>query len=522
MRQFKHTIMSAVAMGLAFVATGCTNSYEDYNKNPYAVTKEEMERDAYSLRSALLNLEGWAVVPTDVNTTQFTDCLCGGSFGHYISDSNAGFSGKNFAQYSPENGWDRVLFKDIIPKLFIYTNAVDEATEDAVPRAVARIIRVAGIHRVTEAYGPIPYSKVGVNGEITAPYDSQQEVYNLMFEQLDSAITTLTANRTANFSDKADRVYGGNVEKWIKFANSLRLRLAIHISKADPARARQEAEAAVNQEVGVMTSNDDNAMLSLTSTNPFEVIMYEYNGGDSRVCADITTYMNGYNDPRRTAMFTPSTFTADGVTNGFYGLRSGINIPDGATAHAYSNYNVTTTTPLPWMYASEVAFLRAEGALRGWNMGGTAKQFYEQGVRLSFEQWGVSGADQYLADNTSLPASYVDPMGLNTYSGTLSTVTIAWDDNADFDTNLERIITQKWIANFPLGQEAWTEYRRTGFPKFMPVEVNNSGGVVSTERGARRLYYPTEERINNAANYADAVSKLGGPDNMATELWFAK
>lgn len=517
MRQFHNIIMSALTVGIAMAGTGCTNSYDDYNQNQYAVSKDEMDRDAYSLRSAMVNLQSW-VIPTDVNCNQFTDCLCGGSFGRYIVDSNAGFSGKNFGQYSPENGWSRVIFNDLIPKYFIYSNAVNEATNDVVPRAVAQVVKVAGIHRVTEAYGPIPYSRVGQNGEITAPYDSQQKVYELMFAQLDSAITTLTANRTADFSAKADKVYGGKVESWIKFANSLRLRLALHVSKADPAKARQEAEAAVNHEVGVMESNADNAWMELSSTNPFEVIMYEYNGGDSRVGADITTYMNGYNDPRRSAMFTETTLG----TGGFHGIRSGISIPDGTTAHAYSNYKVSTNSPLLWMNSAEVAFLRAEGALKGWSMGGTPRQFYEQGIRLSFEQWGVSGADAYIADNSSTPATYVDPAGLNSFSGTTSMITIAWDDAADTETNLERIITQKWLANFPLGLEAWTEYRRTGYPKFMPVVVNNSGGVVSSAHGARRLYYPQEERINNLANYTEGVSLLGGPDNMATDLWFAK
>ncbi|MCH4148698.1 MAG: SusD/RagB family nutrient-binding outer membrane lipoprotein [Prevotella sp.] len=521
MKQYKNIILTTLSAGLLLASTGCTNSYEDYNQDPYAVTKEEMQRDAYSLSSAMLNLEGW-VIPTDVNANQFTECLCGGSYSGYISDSNSGFAGKNFAQFSPENGWDRVLFNDFIPKMFIYTKAVNDATDAVVPRAVAQIIKVAGIHRITDAYGPIPYSKVGQDGKITAPYDSQEAVYNLMFAQLDSAITTLTANRTNDFSAKADKVYGGKVEKWIKYANSLKLRLAMHISKAAPAKAKQMAEEAVNQEVGVMTTNDDNAEMTLSSTNPFEVIMYEYNGGDSRVGADITTYMNGYKDPRRATMFTQSTFTASGVTNGYYGLRTGIAIPDGAIAHAYSNYSVKTSSKLLWMNAAEVAFLRAEGALRGWNMGGTAKSFYEQGVRLSFGQWGATGADAYLADKTSTPAVYNDPMNLNSYTGTPSAITIAWDDAASMDTNLERIITQKWLANFPLGQEAWTEYRRTGYPKLMPVVVNNSGGVVDSKRGARRLYYPQEERTNNYTNYVEAVSLLGGPDNMATDVWLAK
>lgn len=511
----------SVAAGLLLSTSACTNSYEDYNANPYGITKEETQRDAYAMRSAMLNLESW-VIPADVNACQFTDMLLGGSYSGYISDSNSGFSGKNFAQYSPENNWDRVLFNDIIPKLSIYRNEIKLATDDPVPNAVADIIRVMSIQRVTDAYGPIPYSKIGEDGKLEAPYDSQQDVYNEMFEQLDEAIKTLTANRTNDFSSQADRVYSGKVENWIKLANSLKLRMAIRISKADPALAQKKAEEAVNQEVGVMTSNSDNAFYQPAGTNPFEVVMYEYNGGDSRIGADITSYMNGYNDPRRAAMFTTSTFTKSGVTNGYVGLRTGINIPDGAIAHAYSNYQVKTTSKVLWMNAAEVAFLRAEGALRGWSMGGTAEQFYKEGVRLSFEQWGVSGADQYLADNTSTPELYKDPMGLNSYTGQTSDITIAWDNSASTEKNLERIITQKWIANFPLGLEAWSEYRRTGYPKLMPVVVNNSGGIVNSQRGARRLYYPQEERQNNLTNYTSALQLLGGADNMATDVWWAK
>ena len=122
------------------------------------------------------------------------------------------------------------------------------------------------------------------------------------------------------------------------------------------------------------------------------------------------------------------------------------------------------------MNAAEVAFLKAEGALRGWTMGATAKQLYEDGVKLSFEQHNADGVDAYLADNTSTPALYKDPVNpAFSYAGTAPTITVKWDDSAEFEVNLERIITQKWIANFPLGLEAWAEYRRTGYPLLMPV-----------------------------------------------------
>jgi hypothetical protein len=153
-----------------------------------------------------------------------------------------------------------------------------------------------------------------------------------------------------------------------------------------------------------------------------------------------------------------------------------------------------------------------------------AEKCYEEGVQLSFEQWGATGAEAYLADDTSTQTLYKDPVNPSfSYEGTPSTITIKWDNAASFETNLERIITQKWIANFPLGLEAWAEYRRTGYPRLMKVQVNLSGGKVSTQRMARRLPYPQLERTDNTANYNDAVNNLlGGADNMGTDVWWAK
>ena len=121
-----------------------------------------------------------------------------------------------------------------------------------------------------------------------------------------------------------------------------------------------------------------------------------------RANACLVSYMNGYNDPRRPAYFTPQTQTAAG---GYVGVRSGsAEIPEPTVYANYSKLFIATdkTLPQPVMYAAEAAFLRAEGALKGWNMGGDAKTFYEKGVRLSFEEFGVSGADDYLADATSM------------------------------------------------------------------------------------------------------------------------
>lgn len=166
--------------------------------------------------------------------------------------------------------------------------------------------------------------------------------------------------------------------------------------------------------------------------------------------------MNGYQDSRREKYFTMGkgngkTDGTAGSKEGYYGIRIG-TLPTGVTddqlKSVYSNRLMTATDPYTWMTAAEVAFLRAEGALRGWAMGGEAKDLYEQGIALSFAQHGASGAEAYAADNSMVPAAYADPLGKYDTSAP-SNIKIAWntDTKADhFEENLERIITQKWIA----------------------------------------------------------------------------
>ena len=283
---------------------------------------------------------------------------------------------------------------------------------------------------------------------------------------------------------------------------------------------QQLAEEAVSSELGVIEDNSGNAMYTGFGKdgNPFYVCFFSYKSGagDHRVAADIASFMNGYADPRRASYFNESAFAA----SGYAGLRNGIQIPDDERINNFSRYNVTASTSLMWMNASEVAFLRAEGALRGWAMGGDARSFYEEGIRLSFERCGV--ADQltaYMA-STALPGSYEDP-AFGYSCSNQSTVTIPWNDGAAFEENLERIITQKWIANFPLGTEAWADYRRTGYPRLFPVVVNNNPDITNLQLGARRMTYPLEEYEANGETIRAAVDQwLGGQDKMSTRLWW--
>lgn len=530
------TIIKGIVISAAAFSglVGCTANYLDINSNPYGVTDDEMQRDGYAVRAALVGMANGVISP-DVNTAQFTDCLLGGTQGGYFADGKDASGWPNtISNYNPTDDWTNVFMKSahVIPVIYSNYRMLQQVTDDPVILSVGEIIKVAAMHRVADAYGPIPYSKIGQNGEINVPYDSQEDVYKKMFEELDAAIEALTPNRTNNFAASADVVYGGNVEKWIKLANSLKLRLAMRIVYADQDLAKQMAESAVKHEVGVMASNDDNALFASWGTdgNPLRVAvrynMYEDGGhvcgtsGDSHVAADIICYMNGYKDPRREFYFTESEWP--GVD--YVGLRRGIVIPAAATVHQYCGPVIDADDPACWMNAAEVAFLKAEAvAVFGFDMGTDAKSAYEEGIRLSFEQYGASGYASYIADATSNPELYTDPAGSNTYSGTISEITIAWDESASAEQKQERIVTQKWIANWLLGNEAWADFRRTGYPRLIPAteEGNKSMDRTLTTTGARRIEYPDAEATSNAENYQTAVSTLlGGADNMSTRLWF--
>ena len=531
----KNIINKLVFGSLTVALSSCIGNYENINSNPYEAP--DLSADGYALGSAMNNLAGCVVSP-DVNTAQFTDCLLGGPLGGYFADSNAGFT-ETISNFNPKDDWSRVFLKSdkIIPTLYsnlTQVKLVSQNTNDPVPYAIAQVIKVAAMHRVTDAFGPIPYSQVGVNNALKSGYDSQEQVYKKMFEDLDNIIDVLTTYSAQNFNSSGDRIYGGNTKSWAKFANSVKLRMAMRIVYVNESLAKQKAEEAVNSEIGVMTVSTDGAYHKVVDHNPWERFMP--NWGDARISADLVCYMNGYSDPRREVYYDKSTFATKGAYKGtedYVGLRRGIRQGQyNSWSQGYSCMKVTVSDNMLIFPASEVTFLRAEGALRGWNMGGTAKALYEEAVSLSFDERGVSGASTYLTNSTGLPTVYKDPLKGEDgqkydYSGsTNSTITVAWDDAADFETKLERIITQKWIAIFPSTMEAWSEYRRTGYPKLMPAMHNLSDGVVDDAEGARRLSYPADEYRENGENLDAAVLALTKEssnkkgDTMATRIWW--
>lgn len=508
-------IAGSLCVGLSLIAS-CTAGFDELNRPGEKVTDEELNRDNFKLQSYFMQMTD-NVFPVQENSFQMNENLIGDVYGRYLMTANEKWNMLDFSTYNAPDGWINYPFDDVMQKIYTPWFEIKASTNGiGLAYAWSQVLRVAAMHRIGDMYGALPYSKVG-SGDLEVPYDDMKSLYHNMLTDLTDAIdvmTEYTRNNSDLFMADADEVYGGDVTKWVKFANSLKLRLAMRLSKVEPDYAKQMAEEAVNHSIGVIVSNADNASYPYPGNAPLWKICVTW--GDSRACADIVSYMVGYEDPRLSLYFEPVTFAGtDGV---FAGIKGGAQLVNKAWANQYSCPVATQNDRTYWLNAAEVAFNKAEAALYGWNMGGTAEALYNEGIRLSFDQWGARGADTYLENATLKPANYDDP-GEKYSSNAVSTITIKWEEGNQ-EASLERIITQKWIAMYPNGQEAWSEYRRTGYPKFFDLPVATNYPTLPTV--ANRIPFNRNEYINNKANVEAAVVALGGEDNYATKVWWAK
>lgn len=492
----------------------CTAGFEEANRPGNEVSAEELSRDNYNTGSFLLQMLNEAF-PEQENSYQMNQDLIGNYLGRYMTYANNGFAGNNFVKMNAPVGWVRYPFADSMPKTISAFNEILRlGGTESLSYAWALILRAQSFLRLTDMYGPMP---IGIEDDPNA-YSSQKDIYHSLIEDLDNAVNIIAGMISANggsliqFKD-SDKVYSGDFTKWVKFANSLKLRMAIRIRFVEPDYAQQVGEEAVAS--GVITSNDDNCAITYTPNGLYKV---SKEWGDSRACADIESYMTGYSDPRLSMYFEPA---ANPTARTYIGCRAGANIGNKTIADdLYSGARIEQDSKGMWMAAAEITFLRAEGALAGWaGMGGSAESLYNQAITLSFEQWGAKGAEAYIADDESLPADYVDADG--GYGGSnsrMSSITIKWDDAASDEEKLERLSVQKWIALFPDGQEGWCEIRRTGYPKVFPVAQSTSYDI----EVANRIPFDYTEPVNNPANYQKAVALLGGPDDYATKMWWQR
>lgn len=367
----------------------------------------------------------------------------------------------------------------------------------------ARITQTFVFQFMTDLWGDIPYSEalLGGSGPVKPKYDAQKDIYYGMLKVLTDASAAIG---TTNSLGAVDPIYSGDPAKWKKFANSLRARLAMRLQKADAAKADAELKAAFA--AGGFTSNADNATLVWPGDGSFDNPWSANFGGrdDHRVSKTLIDIMNPLNDPRLKIYAQP-------VGSAYVGLQNGLNNATATPQMASTSrpgaifYPGTTTygsfgsssgkkTPTYLMTFAELSFIQAEAANRGIGglTAGQAAAFYNAGVTASITQWGGSAdeAAAYLAQ----PA-------------------VAYQGGS---AGLTQILTQKWIALFTQGEEAWSDWRRTGVPSSIAP-----GPKATTTYIPRRLTYPANEQSVNLDNLMAAIARQGA-DSKATRIWWDK
>jgi len=377
---------------------------------------------------------------------------------------------------------------DIAKNLFATNTADPVITKNNV--AICNLMEIYSYYLLVATYGDIPYSQA-LNQSIPFPaYDDQKVVYSSLLARLDSSIANLTTSSVA--MGASDQIYLGKVASWIKFAATLKLKMALLIADVDPTTAGKKVTEAVA--TGVFSSNSDNALLkydpsSTTTSNPLWQALAHSGRHDFDPAALLVNTMQGLNDPRVPLYFTPNTSGA------YVGAIPGQGNGYGDPFSDFTPIIQAAQYPGDILDYPETEFLLAEAAARGFTVPGTAESHYNNAITASIQFWGgsASAAATYLAQPSVAYTTAAGP----------------WQ---------QKIGIQTWIAFYNRNWDAWTIIRRLGYPQI---------DVVSPPVGAKgkfplRFTYPTTEQTSNAVNYNKVLAKMGGTDVVSTKLFWMK
>lgn len=365
--------------------------------------------------------------------------------------------------------------------------------------AAATILRVWILQNMTDAWGDIPYTQALKPDEYRAPkYDSQSAIYSGLMSEINEAIALINTGEAGPVNDL---IYGGDMDLWKKFGNSVKMRVALRMADRNGAAAQTAFEAAATD--GGFASNADNALWPYgegTDANPIYGNRYIDNRNDyagSNVLIDI---LLAQNDPRLATWFLPATATGNYVGE-VYGLSEG-NAAATPNSQVSQRSDLTLSASLPGIYMdyAQVEFMLAEAVERGWAVGGTAQDHYNNGVTASIDFWTTLNGDPAPAD---------------TITAYLAQPSVDYTNPASGTTYKEKIGKQKWMALFNQGTQGWTEWRRLDFGILqMPAD-----GVLDGSGIPLRIKYPLDEQTLNSGNYNAAISNQG-PDLQETRLWW--
>lgn len=494
------------SISIGFLMAGqlsCTKDFEKLNTSP--VSSELL--DPGILITGAQKDGGFSQGNEGVNI-QF------GSWAQHWASGNVGVAKTSRYIQQPDNGtW--TSHYSIIRNLAQIRNKLllgKETDPDGRSKlAIARVMEIATWERLTAIYGDIPFSESALSEDKVVPspkYDEQQKIYSALIDQLDKAIAGITAGDKSY--GVADLYFAGDLTKWKKYANSLKLQIGLRIKKANPVLAQKVVTEAMG--ASLMASNAESAAVQTVTSLPanYHPTLNQYTAGSpdlQYLAKAFVDKLNALKDPRLTLLVAPTANSVKTVPQVlvYRGLDVALTDNDLAAvvradyslASLITYFNRSIASPIPvfvFTYA-DVCFLKAEAALEGW--GATPAQavtFYSDGVKaaLAMAPYNI----------TTVPAGYLPELNL---SGTKN-------------EQLEKIMNQRWISLFARSYDAYLEWRRTGYPVLMP------GKNAGTTNGSipRRSAYPSDEAILNPDNYKAAVSRLTGGDSYTSRTWLDK
>lgn len=520
-----------IALFSAAVISSCTNGFEDMNRDPLAVN--EISPD---LSLPNMQYHGFPIVYGDY---QRAALLYSFLYCQYMSNTSSSFTSGNYVYNTSwaERGLWTPYYRQMVKRIREIEPTLENHPEYDDMYQIMRINLAISTIRMTDTFGDIPYFKAG-RGETLIPYDSQKDIYYDVFKELTEAVDELKQQKSNQLKySTEDLIYQGDVDKWIKLANSLRLRAAIRLSFIDPEKAKAEGELALKEVL--LASNADNAGVTPPQPNVWaNPLLRSLVVDEARASKTMVDILQGYGavpDPRLTLILSKSQAWVQGKDGAeeWKGVPNGLPVTELSLPEYDNNHNSciwgymwgydwnsaekgdniskpktdADFTPLGLMNYSEVCFLKAEAALRGWQGAGDAKTNYENGIRASFEEMRANAPkDSYSKSNDD---KYI------------SEGNVAWNNADSFEAKLEKIITQKWIGIYPNSEEAWAEFRRTGYPKLNPVKQSLEP-TINPKNGEfiKKLRYVDNELSNNKEYATDPTLNGGQGDGLSVRVWW--
>ncbi len=469
-----------ILLVLIMAAASCKKDMSDINTNPKAATTAP---GATLFSSAQKSFSDILTTP-NVNNNVFEFIVQYWAATTYPQESRYDLGNRNI----PQNWWTiiyRDVLRDINESIRLIRQQPQGTEAQEIVRtnqlAIAKIMRVHAFSVLLNTFGDIPYSEALNVNDPTPSYDDQQEVYASLLDTLNMAISELDESE-GSFGDQ-DLLYHGDVSGWFKFANSLKLRLAMVVADVDFNTAKMNVEEAAPN---VFTSNADNAVFQYLSTppntNPIWTNLVQSNRNDYVPANTLVKKMNDLDDPRREFYFT--TDPGGAYSGGIYGAGNSFS----KFSHV-SDMILEPDFPSIWMDYAEVEFLLAEAVERGMNVGGTAAEHYNKAVTASITYWGGTTADAtaYLAQPEVNYATAPGP----------------WQ---------QKIGTQQWLAMYLRSYDAWVVWRRLDYPALQPPPSAITPIPI-------RYTYPSNEQNLNEENYRQASQAIGG-DEVTTPLFW--